>query len=578
LKKLLIKSPTVSDAISLACKLFNCSPEDLEWNIKRRKWGFFILGGWVEIEFGLKKKSVSKQKKKLIEYTFEFVKVEENKWKFKTDAPFGIALKYLVARGIEPSPEWVKEAKQVLEETGEVELEVNVESSEYSFEVEFAEDLMSATARFIPPKGVGTKWPSLSEAVEYLSNLGLDRGLILEDRVESLISLEKEVEVVAEGVPPKEGKDAEIIWKVDFEAERRGEILIVEEEQVLGVIVPPVEGEPGKNVKGESVAPPPVRDIEIPSDLEGVEVVELEIKAARQGYCELVNGFPIVKETMIFEKLSEDIDVKGIVYVKGDVTFCKVKVDGNLLIGGIAEKVEFDVTGKIVVKGGIVGKEETTINSHALYAKFIQDADVWAEREIIVSEYVRGGDIATDGRFICEAGKGQVITKVRACLLARAKIWGSEGEVKYEVEVGYPMKLKREFERIEKEAEEVNKIAEEKNKEFAVLKKKFQLGELEADEYEKYMNLKTEVEEWERKVKEMAAKLEELLIKLEGADDEFLHKARIDIVDTAYPGGFFKVRHEIYPVKSALKATTLALEEAQLKFLPLAYNVDVLSD
>ncbi|MBS3976797.1 MAG: DUF342 domain-containing protein [Syntrophomonadaceae bacterium] len=161
---------------------------------------------------------------------------------------------------------------------------------------------------------------------------------------------------IAKGLPPKPGKDA-YIQPVYLEKQIKtqeipddkmvdyldyGRIVSVEPGELLAVKVPPQPGEPGKNVLGQNILPPPAKNPVLIAG-PGVKIEDggLRVVATASGRPEQKNNLFAVYPTHT---------VNGNV----DAVIGHIKFKGDLVIkGSIAEGMRVEAKGKLDVHGSI---------------------------------------------------------------------------------------------------------------------------------------------------------------------------------------------------------------------------------
>lgn len=291
--------------------------------------------------------------------------------------------------------------------------------------------------------------------------------------------------LIAEGIPPQEGKDAVIEYrfkkkdKVDLTETLEGKIDfrdlglidVVHRGDVLASKIPATKGIPGKKVTGEEIQAKDGRDISIlPGENTVFSSDRLTLLASVDGYVFWQEGRIGVKTSY---EVAGDVDMKvGNIYFVGDV---KVEGDvkegftintrGNIKIGGGVENATLIAEGNITVMHGIIGKKTRVVAKGDLKCKFIQNAEVEVKGNVIVYDAILHSNVAAGNSIFVLGGKKGVIIggKIRAKNEVNAKNIGNMSEVATEIEVGIEPEVREEMRALEESLlVEKEQLAEEK--------------------------------------------------------------------------------------------------------------------
>lgn len=343
--------------------------------------------------------------------------------------------------------------------------------------VEVMDDAMSAYLTIVPPPDEKAD-VSVEDVVEALKKEGVIFGIDKEAIAEAL---EKEIYhkaiCVAKGRPPVAGQDARVDFKFRKEIQRLplkedkdgrvnfrelGLIENVTVGQVLAKKIPPTCGTPGMNVRGEKIPAKDGEDVEIPAG-KGTKLSEdgLTLYAATDGRVvwtgqkiEVENVYEI-KGDVGFE--TGNIEFKGSLIIDGNITSgFTVIASGNVEVRGWVEKAVVKADGDIIVKNGIVGRGDDKIYAKgSIYAKFLENADVCAGKDVYVSEAILHSNVDAGGRVIVQGGRKSAIIggRIRAKEEINARTIGSWTEVNTELEVGIDPSIRDEILRLEEQIE-----------------------------------------------------------------------------------------------------------------------------
>lgn len=250
--------------------------------------------------------------------------------------------------------------------------------------------------------------------------------------------------------PPVNGADAEFKVLIKTVAERSpqvndqglidfrelGEIPFVQPGMPLMRRHPATLGVPGCDVRGNPVNPTPGTDIPYASALKGVRfapgdpnVLEAEIK-----------GQPVhVEHGMLVEDLlsldtvdmdSGNVSFDGSIQIKGDVMAnMRVKVTGNIVIGGTVEGAELEAGGDIQIGRGVIAHAKVKAEG-AVSARFVENSEISAGTVISIDDMVMQSDLQALNQVIVGVKaqkRGRIVGgTTRSMMLIRAPQIGAD--------------------------------------------------------------------------------------------------------------------------------------------------------
>jgi uncharacterized protein (DUF342 family) len=339
----------------------------------------------------------------------------------------------------------------------------------------------------------GYKPPGLEELLRILES---SRILITEDvqqRVATLAALAPTAEgsaepppeipekfLIAEGVAPVESRDGEFEWSADLaeadadehEADSidywsRSSIKTVEAGRVVGRVLPPADGELGRDVFGSDV-PPRQRNGKPVALGDGIKVNAESGEAVTEiaGQVRYVHGKLWVEDVLTihgdidFDTGSVDVCVD--VRVCGTVKSCfSLRTTKSLQVDKAIEAAEVEVGQDILVRGGICGREcNGRIQAGGrVTARFCNESVVSAGGEFRFDKETINSNVQSADRITGESG-----TIIGGDTWAREGITvgalGSDAGVATAVAVGTHIDTLRRLRQIEVEAAERIKSAE----------------------------------------------------------------------------------------------------------------------
>lgn len=183
--------------------------------------------------------------------------------------------------------------------------------------------------------------------------------------------------ILAEGVPPEEGKEGYVEWYVQTEEEHRyleedGKVNYLEFFRIPSVangdriarIYPPVPGKEGKDVRGKVIPAPPVKEARVVLGA-GVRLNEEEriIYATTNGLLKVkkkAGGFHISVIPTLIQPGDVDLSTgnlrfRGDIQISGNITEqMTVEADGDVKVSGNVTRATVRAGGSIIVQGQVI--------------------------------------------------------------------------------------------------------------------------------------------------------------------------------------------------------------------------------
>ena len=239
--------------------------------------------------------------------------------------------------------------------------------------------------------------------------------------------------VLIQGTPLIQPIDGRIEWAGDFfntsfvvdeetgkiDYRRRTGESSIKEGDLLACIIPSVKGRDGRDVFGKKISMPPGKRPRIHA---GENVRRDEegnaFYARASGRIRWMNN--VVSVDRVYTVRGNvgletgNISHPGALVVMKDVQEgSKIDVGGDIEVHGIIEAADIKAGGNLTVRGGIIGDNEHRIEvKGSIHAKFILDADVQAEGDIVVESEIVHSFLKTHGAVTITRGRivgGEVI-------------------------------------------------------------------------------------------------------------------------------------------------------------------------
>lgn len=439
--------------------------------------------------------------------------------------------------------------------------------------VKISDDKMKATINIPSPMSDDDK-PTLDEIKNDLAATGVIYG-IDELRIREILQnrLFDEPIIVANGRPSVDGKNAIVEYSFNTEKKRTPfamsedgsvdfrEIGLIQTIKAGGILAKKVavnKGIPGMNITGQSIPAIDGKDIVL-SKGKNVLLSEdgSELIAAVKGQI-IWDGSKIEVDPVC--KIKGDICMEtGNIYFNGSLIIdgnvregFVVKADEDIEIKGTVEKALVEsLEGSITVHGGIIGVGQDKIYAHGkLMAKFIQNADVSARSDIIVTEFILHSHVDCGGSvFVTKGKKGAIIGgMVRATKEVCAKTIGNVAETLTIIQVGIDPAVREEINSIghdiQSAQDELKKAVMDINS-LRTMKEKF--GTLSPEKEETYQLARSMQIAMTSEVKYLKQRSESLQKEV-----EYLKDGKISAIENIYPRvkiTIVKSEHEIKDIR-----------------------------
>ncbi len=350
--------------------------------------------------------------------------------------------------------------------------------------LQISKDKLSARLTVHPPSQSG-KMLTMEIVEKMLTDLGITRN-INQSAIEQAL---KEASaggmpilntVIAEGKAPEPGENARIEFK--FQTEKmvgtidqksgsidykdRQALQNVKTGQVLAIRVPPTEGENGISVYGDVIPAEPGTD-EILVRGENVEVSDdgLVLTSAIDGVVVLThkNKVGVSKQFKVpgdVDYSTGNLSMDGALNINGWIrTGFHVQAKGDIMVGEGIEGAHVEAGADISVKGGIIGSGEGEVRAGGnIIVRFIENARVHANGNILISNDIVRSNVSANNRIIDTGGRGRIRGgSVSAGKVIEMNEIGSPAGIITHVSVGVAPELKERFLDISKKLAEYRK-------------------------------------------------------------------------------------------------------------------------
>ncbi len=243
--------------------------------------------------------------------------------------------------------------------------------------------------------------------------------------------------VLIQATPPIDGENGRFEWSGSCDPDKvgafceqqdqagrasfydRSGVTLIAKDDIIGTLHPPTEGEPGKDVFGDSVEPKPGAEYKVEPGK------NVELQPDGQTFIALCDGEPklqgkkLLVEPVITVKSDVDfstgnINYGGDVHINGDIKdLFEVKAGGDIHVGGTIEAATIECQGNLTIRRGISGKEKGFITvKKNLIAKYLSNVTVWVRGDALIQSEIVNTELNSKGKIVLERGGisgGQIV-------------------------------------------------------------------------------------------------------------------------------------------------------------------------
>ena len=440
-------------------------------------------------------------------------------------------------------------------------------------------DRMEAFLQIELPDGAAK--PDMDIVMAKLKEVGVKHG-ILSDAIALAIRQPGLRVLCAKGSPAEAGIDAKIEVLVDQSQKGRpvemedGSVDFknismytdVEKGRVIAQKIPATHGIPGSDVLGNPVPPRPGKDCPFQQGAnlhveDGVRLV-----ASTGGNLVVNNGkmsiSPVLQIASDVDLSTGNIEFSGDIVIRGSVQEgFFVKAGGNVDIAGVVSGGSVEGI-NVTVRLGILGLNRGVIKaSGTVVAKFIENATVEADQDILVNDVVLHSRLSAGKKIRVEGKRGQIVGGVAAAgdeIVAKSA--GTTSTIATELQAGVNPKLREEFISLRKGIKPMEESLDQLQKGLHTLRSIDQ-NLLPPDKKELLLKLTRAQFNTMGQVDTMRKRL----CEMETAYEE-LKGGQVRISDYVYPGVKIVIGALVKPIQETVRFVTYYADAGEIKFRP----------
>ncbi|MCL6603064.1 MAG: FapA family protein [Paenibacillus sp.] len=375
------------------------------------------------------------------------------------------------------------------------------------------------------------------------------------------ISMEEEIDR-----KPHENADG----KVDFKDLKR--LSNVRKGQLIAKIIPPQPGTPGKTVTGEEIPSKVGKEAHFKIGKNVlVDNNQTSLYAAIDGLITLtdkgkINVFPIYEINGDVDYSVGNIDFVGTVVIRGNVlTGFTVKSAGDIRVVGGVEGAELIAGGSIEITGGIIGYNKGHVTAGGnVKVSFIQEGNVVAGEDVIVSQSIMHSNIRAGNDVICNGTKGLIVGgTIQAGDKVVARTIGNSMSTSTAIEVGVLPELRNEINDLRHQLRLLLENEDKTTKALYLLNQLATHGQLSPDKMALRVKLNATKQSHTREESTIKSRILEIERMLEDTG-----KAKVEVIKTIYGGSKIVIGRYTRFVKDPTERVTFKYSEGDISIIP----------
>jgi uncharacterized protein (DUF342 family) len=452
--------------------------------------------------------------------------------------------------------------------------------------IEITEDKLTARLRFVQDDA--DFQCTVGDLEELLKQSGIKFGI--QFNVLSAIAAETRKYVynqvtVATGVPATEGESGAIKILLNIQNEKKPSISeggVVDYKEVINLNnvrkgqliaerIPAMDGKDGRAVTGEIIAGKKGKEARFKT---GKNVVidqeQLRMYAAIDGLItktdkEKINVFPVYEVNGDVDYNIGNIDFVGTVVIRGNVlTGFRVKAAGDIRVVGGVEGAELIAEGSIDISAGILGFNKGLVKARVnVKCSFIQDANVEAGNEVLVSQSIMHSSVRAGKNVICQGSKGLIVGgTIQAGEQVRARVIGNSTSTATVLEVGVLPELRNELVELRAKIKEYMENSDKTNKALQLLDQLAVAGQLNPEKVLMRNRLTTSKKQSIEGINEIKDRILEIEKSLEDTTT-----SKVEVAGTIFGGSKIVIGRYTRFIKDATQHVSFQMIEGEIAMI-----------
>ncbi|WP_020615259.1 DUF342 domain-containing protein [Paenibacillus daejeonensis] len=431
---------------------------------------------------------------------------------------------------------------------------------------------------------------TLQELEQWLRSHGIVHGFDLPQLAQitaSLAAFQGKKCLVAAGTAPQNGEDGriELAYDLDHSHARPKEqddgkvdfrevnqLQNVKRGQVIARKIPATAAIPGTAVTGEMLFGKDGKEARFKI---GKNVVlgpdEMTLYAAIEGLVtrterDKINVFPVYEVNGDVDYKIGNIDFVGTVVIRGNVlSGFRVKAAGDIRVVGGVEGAELETDGSIEITGGILAGNKGYVKAgRNVKMSFVQDGNVIAGEDVLVSQSIMHSHIRAGRDIICSGAKALLVGGMaQAGERVTARTIGNTMSTATVIEVGLRPELRQGLTDLRQQLRVCAGNLDKTDKALVMLDQLAALGKLSPEK----LAMRTKLTATKRQAMEEQLSLKDQILELEKTLEE-TDKARVDAINVVYGGTKIVIGHYTRFVKDPSQRVSFRYADGDIVMLP----------
>ncbi|MDQ0048081.1 uncharacterized protein (DUF342 family) [Paenibacillus polymyxa] len=310
--------------------------------------------------------------------------------------------------------------------------------------------------------------------------------------------------------------------------------------QLIAERVDPLPGVPGIAVTGEEIPFLPGKEARFkvgknvvihPEGVAMYAAIDGLVTTTEKGK---LNVFPVYEVNGDVDYSVGNIDFVGTVVIRGNVlTGFRVRAAGDIRVIGGVEGAEIVAEGSVEITGGIIGYHKGFVKAaQNVKCSFIQDGNVIAGGDVLVSQSIMHSQIKASNNVICEGTKGLIVGgSVQAGKKVVARTVGNTMSTATNIEVGVLPELRDELTELRARLKQQTGSQDKTNKALTILDQLAAAGQLAPERMAMRIKLTSTKKSNEQELLETKSRMLEIERTLEDTS-----RARVEVKNVIYGG------------------------------------------
>ncbi|WDM23873.1 DUF342 domain-containing protein [Paenibacillus polymyxa] len=338
--------------------------------------------------------------------------------------------------------------------------------------------------------------------------------------------------------------------------------------QLIAERVDPLPGVPGIAVTGEEIPFLPGREARFkvgknvvihPEGVAMYAAIDGLVTTTEKGK---LNVFPVYEVNGDVDYSVGNIDFVGTVVIRGNVlTGFRVRAAGDIRVIGGVEGAEIEAEGSVEITGGIIGYHKGFVKAaQNVKCSFIQDGNVIAGGDILVSQSIMHSQIKASVNVLCEGTKGLIVGgSVQAGKKVVARTIGNTMSTATVIEVGVLPELRDELTGLRARLKQQTDSQDKTNKALTILDQLAAAGQLAPERMAMRIKLTSTKKSNEQELLETKSRMLEIERTLEDTS-----RARVEVKNVIYAGSKIVIGRYTKFIKDSLERMAFYYHEGDI--------------